>query len=177
MNSLWLTALLPVKPAYYFILIPATAIVSLLPDIDAIDAKIFYIGGGLLSMLRGTFKGKYFHHRGVLHSLLAGCVMFILTALVFQSLVTGLVLGLAYLSHPIIDGFNSGVGYFYPFNLKRYTLVPSKFCSPIKGKVNAILFIAGALGVTAFLLLMLPKLAPLDPTATPHDSVRFIPRN
>src|SRR6266481_6348960 len=75
-NTLWLAAFFGGIGQSVFILLPAAIVASLLPDIDATSAKIHYMAGGVLSPFRGAFSGKYFHHRGMMHSLFVTFVLF-----------------------------------------------------------------------------------------------------
>lgn len=155
-NAIWLTSLFGQVDQQILVLLPAAIIGGLLPDIDAPSAKIHYAGGGVLGGFRGLFFGKYFRHRGIMHSILA--VFVLSTALFIFSYNTypllSFVFGLSYLSHAVIDAFNySGVGFLFPFRLRFYHLLPRMFRSQVNGPVDTILFLIGVFGVALFFLL------------------------
>jgi membrane-bound metal-dependent hydrolase YbcI (DUF457 family) len=159
-NAVWLTGLTDRLDESILVLLPAAIIASMLPDIDAAGggAKIHYVGGGILSNFKGM-HGKYFHHRGIMHSFfMAGiyfAAIFLLNYFILDNSYPLLpyVFALAYLSHPIIDGFNTRVGYLYPFSLNRFSLLPKLLLTPIKGFTDNLLFILGIFGLLLFFLL------------------------
>jgi membrane-bound metal-dependent hydrolase YbcI (DUF457 family) len=160
-NSIWLAGLTGKVDESILILFPAAFIASLLPDIDAAGggAKIHYMGGGVLSNFKGM-HGKYFHHRGILHSVLAALIFFSLFFWLNYFLLANTypllpyVFALSYISHPVIDGFNfKKVGYFYPFSLKSFSLLPQPLLTRIKGFTDNLLFIFGIFGILLFFLL------------------------
>ena len=164
LNSIWLVGLLGKLDQSILILLPAAAIASLLPDIDATSAKIHYIGGGALGIFQGLFRGKYFHHRGLMHSLTVTLVLFVVLLIFFKDSVPMLpyVFALSYFSHPIIDGLNTGVGYLYPFVYKRFGLIPKYFRTPVGGAMDNLLFFAGAFMILLFFLLFKDQLFQLS---------------
>ena len=125
------------------------AFAALLPDIEATNAKIHHIGGGIFRPFTGIFK-----HRGVTHSLLMIVIIYALTSYFLRhhhSLLPE-VITLAYASHPLIDGFNhQGVELFFPWR-RRIKLLPKVLRTAVNGPVDQILFAAGACGVFIFLL-------------------------
>jgi membrane-bound metal-dependent hydrolase YbcI (DUF457 family) len=159
-NSIWLLALGNHNDSSILVLLPVAMIASLLPDIDSAGggAKIHYIGGGILSNFKGM-HGKYFHHRGILHSLFMAAVFTIILLiinLVFLHNAYPLlpaVFFVSYFSHPIIDGFNTGVGYLYPFSRTKFALLPRAMRSPLNGITDNALFVLGSFGLVIFLVL------------------------
>jgi membrane-bound metal-dependent hydrolase YbcI (DUF457 family) len=129
-NTVWLSLLVTSPDERVIILGVLGALASLLPDIDAVAAKIHFVGGGVLGIFRGGFK-----HRGFFHSLLAGGIVFVVSYIFLSAydslLAWAIVLG--YLSHPIIDGFNyGGVQYLFPHK-KKFNLLPKFLRTPVKG--------------------------------------------
>ncbi len=162
-NALWLTTLGSVPPAVVAALIPLTMIASLLPDIDTAGggAKIHYIGKGAFGIFRGLFFGKYFHHRGLMHSITAAAVLFIFLTIFFARSypLIPIIITLAYFSHPLIDGFNSTVGYLYPFNLKRYAWIPKRLYIKVDSRLDNILFFLASASLLLFLWLFAQSLS------------------
>ena len=160
-NTIWLAALTPKPEQSILVFLPVALLASLLPDIDATGdgAKIHYIGGGILGGFRGLFGGRYFHHRGLMHSLFVSVIfLIILWAVNFFVLQNAYpllpyVFFCSYLSHPVIDGLNTSVGYLYPFVRRRFALLPRGMLSPVKGFTDNLLFIFGMFGIFFFFLL------------------------
>jgi membrane-bound metal-dependent hydrolase YbcI (DUF457 family) len=153
-NTLWLTTLGTVPPEVVAALIPITVLASLLPDIDTAGsgAKIHYIGKGMFGIFRGMFFGKYFHHRGLMHSVTVTVILFIVLTIFFarsQPLVPPII-SLAYFSHPLIDGFNTTVGYLYPFNTKRYAFLPRRYYIKVDSHGDNILFFIASASLLLF---------------------------
>lgn len=156
-NSIWLLALTGNPNSGLAVLIPAAMIASLLPDIDATGrgAKIHYLGGGVLKNFIGVF-----HHRGIMHSFFVVGIIFIflflVNLLVLENTIPLLpyVFALSYLSHPLIDGFNCGVGYLFPFNKKKFALLPRALWTPVNGFTDNLLFMVGAFSLIIFYLLL-----------------------
>ena len=159
-NALWILPLFGPLDSSILILLPVAAIASLLPDIDGKSSKIHYIGGGILGIFNGVFYGKYFHHRGLMHSVFVTVLWFGLLWLIFrQSLPTlPYVFALSYASHWLIDGLNTGVGYLYPFVYIRFALVPKAFRSKVGSPVDTILMFFGLAGVLLFFFLFKDQL-------------------
>jgi len=158
LNCMWVLLLFKsVDPVTFLAIIPASALASLLPDINAGAAKIHFIGKGVLRGFVNSGQGKYFSHRGIMHSLFVVALFHI-----FLLIVTGgnkpfsIVVTLAYLSHPIIDGFNAGVGYLNPFYLKRFALIPRRYRVSVDSKADRILCVLACIGAATFLLLVTP---------------------
>lgn len=155
-NALWITALVGKIDATVFIYLPIAIVASLLPDIDAVQAKIHYLGHGLLHSFQGLFKGKYFHHRGFMHSLFA-TILFGGVIAIFSKgtelYLLPLIFMAAYFSHSIIDGFNTSVGYLYPVFMKRFALIPKSLQTPVGGAADNLLFFVGAFGIVLFFYL------------------------
>ena len=144
-NALWLAPFFGPIDKSILVLLPAAMLASLLPDIDATAAKIHFLGGGVLGIFRGAFGGKYFHHRGLMHSLPFAALIFIIIFIFFRVSYPALpyVVFASYFSHSIIDGFNTGVGYLYPFVNRRFALVPKFLRTPVGGAAdNAFFFLA-----------------------------------
>ena len=154
MNALWLAPLFGPVDKSILVLIPTAALASLLPDIDASAAKIHFVGGGFLGIFRGIFFGKYFHHRGLTHSLFVTLLLLLIIRFFWGDAYPALpyVFAASYFSHPLVDGLNSGVGYFYPFILKRYALVPKVLRTPVGGVIDNLLFFIAALGIILFFI-------------------------
>lgn len=161
-NAIWLTALTGKVDQTILVYLPVAAIASLLPDIDATSAKIHYAAGGALGIFRGAFYGKYFHHRGIMHSFLVAAIFFVILAVIFKDSYPLLapIFGLSYISHPIIDGFNTGVGYFYPFVHERYALLPKFLRFRVGSLMDTLLMFAGIAGLLIFLAAAYPQLIP-----------------
>lgn len=159
-NAVWLALLVAPLDQSILILLFAGAIGGLLPDIDASSAKVHYAGGGVLGGFAGFFTGKYFGHRGVFHSIFAALIWFVVLVIFLPSGFPALplVFSAAYFSHSLIDGFNTGVGYFFPFYLKRFALVPRFLRSPVGGGADKFFFILGAFGLLLFFISNLPLL-------------------
>ncbi|SRR5258708_5946991 len=164
-NAIWLTGLFGKVDESILILLPVAVIASLLPDIDATAAKIHFVGGGVLGIFKGSFHGKYFHHRGLMHSLFITIIFFIILWIFFRNSFPFLpyIFSLSYFSHPIIDGLNTGVGYLYPFNHKTYTLVPKFFRSRVGSKIDGLLMFVGLLGILLFFLTFAHQFFPWQP--------------
>jgi membrane-bound metal-dependent hydrolase YbcI (DUF457 family) len=166
-NAIWLAGLTGILDQSMLILLPAAMLAALLPDIDAAGggAKIHYIGGGVLSNFKGM-SGKYFHHRGIMHSIFVGLIFFIfllavnLFALNNAYPLLPYIFFLSYMSHPLIDGFNARVGYFYPFVRNKFALLPQMLLSPVKGLADNLLFIVGVFGILLFFLLFAHSFIP-----------------
>lgn len=161
-NAIWLSAFaLPDKSI--LILLPAAMIASLLADLDASAAKIHFVGGGALGIFHGSGKhGIFLHHRGIMHSLFATLILFILLLYFFHDSVPLLpyVAALAFFSHPLIDGFNGGVGYLYPFVRKQYAFLPSKIRPRVGGTFDNLLMFAAILGIFLFFLIFQKQFLP-----------------
>lgn len=151
-NAIWLIPYFGKVDQTILILLPAAALASILPDIDASSAKIHYAGGGVLGIFKGAFHGKYFHHRGIMHSVLAAAILFILLMITTGGSYPLLpyVVALAYISHPVIDGFNTGVGYLYPFVYKRFSLLPKFLRFQVGSPADTLLMFLGLAGLLIF---------------------------
>jgi len=158
-NAVWLAAAGGSVDQSLLVLLPAAALASLLPDIDAAGggAKIHYLKGlgRIFALFRGSFGGRYFHHRGLMHSLFVTFIFFAVLVVIFDSSYPTLpyIFVLSYFSHAFIDGFNAPVGYLYPFTTKRYALVPRLLRTPVKGAVDNLLFFLGAFSLLLFLFI------------------------
>jgi len=155
-NSVWLLALLGKIDNTILLYLPLAALASLLPDIDATGARIHYIGHGVLGMFRGAFHGKYFHHRGIMHSIFITIVFGAAIALFTNNTIFNLapfIFMLGYFSHIFIDGFNTSVGYLYPIITKSFALLPRSLLTRVNGAADNLLFFVGALGLVLFLFL------------------------
>ena len=156
-NALWVLPLVHQSlDASILFLLPSAVVGALLPDIDAhgSGAKVHYVAGGVLGAFRGLFFGKLLGHRGLFHSLSMALVLFLIawsfTHEQYPS--AALVFAIGYITHIIIDGFNTGVGYLFPFWLKRFALVPRFFLTPVGGTADTFLFILGLFGIALFFL-------------------------
>ncbi len=151
-NAIWLTAIAGKVDESILIFLPFAALASLLPDIEASSAKIHYVGGGFLGLFRKSFKSKYFEHRGITHSIFATAVIYFALLIFFGNRLPLLapIFALSFFSHALLDGLNDGVGYLYPFYLKKFTPVPKMFRSKVKGPLDRLLFVIGAFGILLF---------------------------
>lgn len=158
-NAIWLTALTGTIDQSILLLLPSAAFASLLPDIDTtgFGAKIHYLKGPgrIFAPLRGVFVGRYFHHRGLMHSLFVTLIIFFILTVFFKAVYPLLpaVFALSYLSHPIIDGFNHTVGYLYPFSLKRFALLPRFLRTPVGGLADNLMLFFGVIGLLLYFFL------------------------
>ena len=161
-NALWLAPFFGRIDQSILILLPVAALASILPDIDASAAKIHYIGGGALGIFRGVFYGKYFHHRGIMHSLLVALIFFVILLIIFHATYPALpfVFTAAYISHSIIDGFNTGVGFLYPFVYKRFALVPKFLRSRVGSPIDVLFMFVGLAGILIFFLVFKDQFFP-----------------
>jgi membrane-bound metal-dependent hydrolase YbcI (DUF457 family) len=153
-NAVWLMPFFGQVDKTILVMLPTAMLAAILPDIDASSAKIHYAGGGVLGIFKGSFHGKYFHHRGIMHSLLAAVIFTVILIFIFNSSSPLLpyVFGLSYLSHSLIDGFNTGVGYLYPFVYKRFTLIPRSLTFRVNSPADTLLMFAGIAGLLIFFL-------------------------
>ncbi len=153
-NSIWLVPFFSTVDQTMLMYLIVAVVASLLPDIDAVTAKIHYIGGGALGIFRGMFRGKLFHHRGMMHSvfvaLLFSMIIWIFSRHTYPML--GAVFFVAYLSHSVIDGFNTSVGFLYPFIPKRFALVPKPLQSHVGGLTDNLFLFIGLLGLLLFFM-------------------------
>jgi membrane-bound metal-dependent hydrolase YbcI (DUF457 family) len=165
-NAIWLVGLFGRLDASLLYLLPVACIASLLPDIDAAGggAKIHHAGGGVLGVFAGVFHGKYFHHRGLMHSVLVSVLLF-LVLWIFTNILVASVAALAYFSHPLIDGFNTGVGYWYPFTQKKQALVPYALRTPLNGVMDKALLMIGCFGIVLFCLVFASALVSANTSA------------
>ncbi len=152
-NAVWIAVVLGATDERAGLLIAAGALAALVPDIDAVFAKVHFLFGGLLSPFKGGHSG-IFQHRGIWHSLYAVALVFALSVIFlypFHPLLP-FVVTLGYFSHPLIDGFNATVGYFFPFYNRRVTFWPRMLRTPVKGPVDQAFFAVAMLGLFLFLL-------------------------
>ena len=163
-NAIWLTGIFGRIDNSIVILLPVAIVASLLPDIDASSAKIHYAAGGVLGIFKGSFYGKYFHHRGLMHSLPVTLLWFILLEIFFYNSTPLLapVFALSYFSHSLIDGLNTGVGYLYPFVHKRFALVPKIMRSQVGSPIDTLLMFIGIGGLMIFLAIAKNILFPIQ---------------
>jgi membrane-bound metal-dependent hydrolase YbcI (DUF457 family) len=152
-NSVWLLQVTGQVDQYSALLAAIGGLAGLLPDIDAVSAKIHYIGGGILGMFRRERAGVW-QHRGIWHSLLAIYVVFIVTLLCFYSLhpFLPLIITLAFASHMIIDSFNTSVGWLFPFYNQKINIIPRFMRTRVGGTIDTILFIIASAALVIFLL-------------------------
>ena len=152
-NSLWLLFLSgKIDAPAILIYLPVALFASILPDIDANAAKIHYVAGGAFGIFKGLFSGRYFHHRGIMHSIFIAVLFSFIIWIFFRQSFPALpyIFGASYLSHALIDGFNTKVGFFYPFTTKRFALLPRPLLSPVKGAADKLLFVGAALSLLLF---------------------------
>lgn len=161
-NAIWLTGIFGKIDNSIIILLPVAIVASILPDIDANSAKIHYAAGGILGIFKGSFYGKYFHHRGLMHSLPVTLLWFIILWLIFQNSIPLLapIFALSYFSHSLIDGLNTGVGYLYPFIHKRFALVPKIMSSQVGSPIDTLLMFIGIGGLMIFFAMSYNLLIP-----------------
>ncbi len=151
-NAIWLAGFFGKVDQSILALLPVAVVASLLPDIDASRAKIHYAAGGLLGIFKGAFYGKYFHHRGLMHSILVTLIFFFILLAIFYSYIPLLpyVFAAAYFSHPLIDGFNAKVGYLYPFTTKSFALLPQALRFKVGSPTDTLLMFLGIAGLLIF---------------------------
>ncbi len=148
---MWLLGALQIVDERAPMLVMAGAFGGLLPDVDAVSAKIHYIGGGIMNSFRGISEHRTLFHSVFMSALVGGFVWLTLDR--FLPYVS-VAIGLGYLSHTVIDGFNyGGVGYLYPFRKKKYHLLPKILRSRVGGLVDNLLFVAGITGLALFFLM------------------------
>ncbi len=150
-NAVWLTTITldPAVNEQTIMLIAVGAFVALLPDIEAKQAKIHFLGKGVLRPFQGMFR-----HRGFTHSFLAIGLVFLISYLVLHEVNIWLpwVITTSYASHSIIDGLNyPGVKYCFPWR-KRIRLVPKILATKVKGPVDQGLFIISTMTLLFFVL-------------------------
>jgi membrane-bound metal-dependent hydrolase YbcI (DUF457 family) len=164
-NAIWLTGLLGKVDESILVLLPTAIIASLLPDIDATAAKIHYAAGGALGIFKGAFYGKYFHHRGLMHSFFVAIILFFILVIAFNGSYPLLapIFFLSYISHSIIDGLNTTVGYFYPFIYKRFALLPRWLRFPVGSPVDILFMFGGIAGLLLFFAAFYTQLIPANP--------------
>lgn len=154
-NALWITVIAGKVNSSVLIYLPVAIVASILPDIDAARAKIHYVAGGALSSFQGIFRGKYFYHRGIMHSIFATIIFGGILTIFFQGTELYLlpaVFMTAYFSHLLIDGFNTSVAYLSPIYLKRFALMPKSMQTPVGGLIDNALFFVAAFGLIFFSL-------------------------
>jgi membrane-bound metal-dependent hydrolase YbcI (DUF457 family) len=161
-NAIWLTAFTGRVDQSILILLPVAIVASLLPDIDAQAAKIHYAGGGVLGIFRDSFYGKYFHHRGLMHSFFVTLLLFIVLFIIFKDTqpLLPFVFAVSYASHPIIDGFNTSVGYLYPFVHIRFALLPKFLRFQVGSGADTLLMFLGIFGLLIFFAASSHQLVP-----------------
>ena len=151
-NAAWLTALSGQTHEWSLLMLAVGAFASLLPDLDAVGsgAKIHYVGGGIFSMFKNSFR-----HRGFMHSLVAG-MLILLVSVLFVGRINPFLPGvivLGYISHPFIDGLNlTGVQYFFPSS-RKFNVAPRFLRSPVRGWADQLLFVLGTMGVISYIFL------------------------
>lgn len=153
-NAVWVASLFGQVDQNIALLIAAGALSALLPDIDARQATIHYLGHGVLGMFKRVFR-----HRGFFHSILATMIIFLLSVVFLQEIhpLLPIVITIGYASHPLIDAFNAEVQYFFPYP-RFMSFIPR----PLRFKVNSpgdhLFFIAGTLGILLFFFLHLTEI-------------------
>jgi len=148
-NVAWLAAAVGGIDQYAIYWPVVGALAGLLPDVDASSAKIQYMGGGILGMLRGVFE-----HRGFFHSILIVLLIFVFCFLFLAQVhpLLPLVLTLGYASHPLIDGLNRpGVKFLWPLKYK-IRFVPRNLSPRVDGLVDQGIFFVGVLTLALFVL-------------------------
>lgn len=138
-NSLWLLELLPHHAEFNFgILAAVAALGALLPDLDAAESKIKYLGlGGIKPFyLPAQVIHRQFGHRGLTHSLLGWALVAVMLLLVsvwsnpWWGWQPSLVIVCSYGSHLAADACTkSGIPFLYP-RPKRYTCCRAAGASP-----------------------------------------------
>ena len=108
---------------------------SILPDLDAENSKINQAGGVI-----GWLIAAFSKHRGFLHSLIFGFILFAVISLLWSNYYAwGLFLG--YLTHLFGDSITKmGTELFYPFSEKRFH-GPIKAGGWIEGLIAVILLV------------------------------------
>ena len=162
-NAVWVAAAMGKVDSSILYLLPVACIAALLPDIAAAGgAKVHYAAGGILGVFKGAFYGKYFHHRGLMHSVFVVVLLYLILLVLFHNSypLLPVVAAVAYASHPFIDGLNTTVGYWYPFSRKRMALVPRALQTRVNGPIDQLLLVLGLFGLALFFLLHLSQFIP-----------------
>ncbi len=162
-NAVWLAALVGRVDPTVGVLLAVGAFAALLPDMDALYSKVQFMFGGLLRTFRIQGSGLW-QHRGLAHSFLATLVIFVVSFIWLRQYnpLLPYVAALGYLSHLIIDGFNTTVGYFFPFNRRRVTFWPRKLWTRVGGPIDQVFFFLAMMSLFAFLLAYQPLILPLS---------------
>lgn len=152
-NAVWVAAIVGRVDPAAGALMAAGAFAALLPDIDAVYAKIHFLFGGLFRPFRIQGSGLW-QHRGIAHSFFAVALVFIASFVWLRELhpLLPYVLALGYASHPLIDGFNTTVGYFFPFYRRRVTFWPRRLQSRVGGVLDQAFFFLAIFSLIFFLL-------------------------
>jgi membrane-bound metal-dependent hydrolase YbcI (DUF457 family) len=102
-----------------------------------------------------------------MHSLFVALILFVLLTIFFGRSIPALpaVFALSYFSHPLIDGFNTTVGYLYPFTRKRFALLPRSLYTKVDGPADNLLFFLASLTFILFCAFLAPQLFTLPNTS------------
>jgi membrane-bound metal-dependent hydrolase YbcI (DUF457 family) len=148
-NAVWLAHLLGQVDASFPFLIAVGAFAALLPDIDAVYAKIHFVFKGIFGMFKHNFT-----HRGFFHSLVAVALLYLICFLFLRTYHPLLppIIALGYASHPFIDAFNGGVQYLFPYP-RFLSFVPRLFRFRVNSNGDHALFFLGALGIVYFFII------------------------
>ncbi len=165
-NAIWLAALVGQVDPLAGALMAVGAFAGLLPDIDSIYAKVQFLFGGLLRPFRVQGSGLW-QHRGIVHSFFATAIVFIVSWIFLRQYhpLFPYVAALGYASHLIIDGFNTTVGYFFPFTRTRTTFWPRALWVKVGGHVDQLFFFLAMISLIFFFLAYKDQIWGLFPQA------------
>ncbi len=152
-NAIWIAALVGQVDPMAGVLMAVAAFAGLLPDIDSVYAKVQFLFGGLLRNFRIQGSGLW-QHRGIVHSFFATAFLFVLSFIFLRQYhpLLPYVVALGYASHLIIDGFNTTVGYFFPFTTTRTTFWPRTRWVKVGGHVDQLFFFLAMISLIFFFL-------------------------
>lgn len=148
-NAIWVAPFLGVTGWEVLPLVFVGIVGGLFPDVDAKESEIHDETFNVTKLLMAH---KLFGHRRFFHSFLAtglaGWTIGRFVPPVIPAIAP--VFALGYLSHLVIDGFNTkGVVYLWPINWS-INWVPDFLQSPCGGWMDDLLFVVGAMGLGAF---------------------------
>lgn len=153
-NAVWLLAAFGAVDRYAPVYVAIAAFGALLPDIDAggsqskgkFGAKIHYLGKGVLKPFIGVFR-----HRGFFHSFVFITLLFAMSIPLafFLGTFTPLMLTTGYASHLLIDQWNGGMQFFYPWK-KDVSIVPRAWRFRVGSAGDWAFLFLGAAGLLLF---------------------------
>ena len=130
---------------------------------------------GLLRPFRIQGSGLW-QHRGLAHSIFAAVLVFVASFLFLRQYhpLLPYVIAVGYFSHSFIDGFNTTVGYFFPFYNKRVTFWPRMFWTRVGGQIDQLFFFLAMISLIFFFLAYRDQISVPFSTATlPQDTGEY----